>query len=84
MVALKFSTLTAPSGQFLAQIPQPIQPARQSFMVIGPLSPELQAATYLAEYGMRVIRFLGHTETHFPQAMQASLSTCATPLQWST
>ena len=55
-----FTIVIAPSGQFLAQIVQPIQPTEQLSFTDFPLSLELHAIRTPFDAGTKSITFFGH------------------------
>ena len=77
--ARKFVTVIAPASQFFSHSLHPIHPTAQTSIRAFPLSLELHCTNVCCLYGTSSINFFGHAAIHFPHALQASLSTTATP-----
>jgi hypothetical protein len=67
-------------GASVVQMRQPMQPVPQTFLTAGPLSLELHRTWMKAAAGTSLMSLRGQAGRHLPHAMQAALSTTASPL----
>lgn len=68
------------SGQFFAQMPQPMQPTLQTCFTSGPRAWDLHITFTVSSAVLSSMMFRGHARTHFPHPVHAESSTTGRPL----